>query len=180
MSSWTLGPTNGTLTLRTGVAGRAARMGHRLTLVMESWTISVEESSEGPASVRLVVEVGSLRVEQGEGGLTPLTGPEKAIVKANALKTLNAKRFPTIEFRSETISETAAGYRMHGPLTIHGVTQAVEIDLDVARDGADQQLSLTAEVSQKAYQVKPFSMAMGTLKVADLVIVSFEGRRQGA
>lgn len=180
VSSWTLGPEHGTLTLRTGVGGRAARMGHRLTIVMDSWTISVEEADGQPSSAELVVGVNSLRVDSGEGGLTPLSTPEKAVVRVNALKTLDAKRFPTIEFSAEKITEAVTGYRMHGYLTIHGVTQVVDIDLAVVEDGDDQQLSLTTEVSQRAYQVKPFSMAMGSLKVADLVTVSFEGRHQGA
>ncbi|MEU9807441.1 YceI family protein [Mycobacterium sp. NPDC050853] len=180
MSSWTLGPQNGTLTLQTGVTGRAARMGHRLTIVMESWTVSIDDSDDLPSSASLVVDVESLRVASGEGGLTPLTAPEKIIVRSNALKTLNAKRFPTIEFHAERITQSDAGYRLHGPLTIHGVTQIVDLDLVVVDSGDDQHLSLTTEVSQRAYQVKPFSMAMGSLKVADLVTVSFEGRHQGA
>ncbi|EUA68518.1 hypothetical protein I541_5563 [Mycobacteroides abscessus] len=77
MSSWTLGPENGTLTLHTGVTGAAARMGHRLTIVMDAWTISVDGPDDQPSAVSLVVDVDSLRVESGEGGLTPLTGPRK-------------------------------------------------------------------------------------------------------
>ncbi|ALR12335.1 S-adenosyl-L-methionine-dependent methyltransferase [Mycobacteroides saopaulense] len=176
MSSWTLGPENGTLTLHTGVTGRAARMGHRLTIVMASWTVSVEGPDDRPSSVSLVVDVDSLRVDSGEGGLTPLTPPEKSIVRSNALKTLNAKRFPTIEFHSEEITRNAAGYLMYGPLTIHGVTQLAEIDLAVAADGDDLRLSLNTEVSQRAHDIKPFSMAMGSLKVADVVTVSFQAR----
>lgn len=177
VSSWTLGPENGTLTLHTGVTGAAARMGHRLTIVMDAWTISVDGPDDQPSAVSLVVEVDSLRVESGEGGLTPLTGPEKTIVRSNALKTLNAKRFPTIEFHAEQIGKTAAGYLMRGALTIHGATQTVDIELSVTADGA---LSLSTDVSQRAYGIKPFSMAMGSLKVADAVTVSFEGRRPGA
>ncbi|AKC39560.1 YceI family protein [Mycobacteroides chelonae] len=177
MSSWTLGPENGTLILHTGVTGPAARMGHRLTLAMGTWTVSVEGPDERPSSASVIVEVDSLQVESGEGGLTPLSAPEKIIVRSNALKTLNAKRFPLIEFRAETITRTAANYGMHGPLTIHGVTQSVDLDLAVTDDGDDQLLRLTTEISQRAYQVKPFSMAMGSLKVADLITVSFEARR---
>ncbi|TDZ45803.1 YceI family protein [Mycobacteroides franklinii] len=177
MSSWTLGPENGSLTLHTGVTGAAARMGHRLTIVMDAWTISVDGPDDRPSSAVLVVDVHSLRVDSGEGGLTPLTPPEKSMVRSNALKTLNAKRFPTIEFRAEKITRNATGYLMHGPLTVHGVTHAVDIDLTVTADGDDQQLSLHTEISQRAYGIKPFSMAMGSLKVADLVTVSFEGHR---
>jgi polyisoprenoid-binding protein YceI len=177
VSSWTLGPENGTLILRTGVAGPAARMGHRLTLTMRTWTVTVDGPDDQPSSASVVIEVDSLQVESGEGGLTPLSAPEKIIVRSNALKTLNAKRFPLIEFHAETITKKTANYRMHGPLTIHGVTQSVELDLAVTEDGDDQLLHLTTEISQRAYQVKPFSMAMGSLKVADPVTVSFEARR---
>lgn len=177
VSSWTLGPENGTLTLRTGVTGAAARMGHRLTIVMDAWTLSVDGPDQQPSSVGLVVNVDSLRVESGEGGLTPLTAPEKAMVRSNALKTLNAKRFPTVEFHAEEITKQAAGYLLRGPLTIHGVSQVVEINLAVAADSDPPRLSLTTEVSQRAYDIKPFSMAMGSLKVADVVTVSFEGHR---
>ncbi|EUA68517.1 yceI-like domain protein [Mycobacteroides abscessus] len=83
-------------------------------------------------------------------------------MRSNALKTLNAQRFPTIEFHAEQIGKTAAGYVMRGALTIHGATRAVDIELSVAADGA---LSLSTDVSQRAYGIKPFSMAMGSLKV---------------
>lgn len=177
VASWKLGPENGTLTLHTDVGGRAARLGHRLTIVMDSWHIDVEGPDEHPTSVSLIVDVDSLRVVSGEGGLTPLSAPEKIVVRSNALKTLDAKRFPTIEFHANQISTTGSGYRLHGPLTVHGVSRVVDVDLTTAEDGDGWRLNVEAEVSQAAHKVKPYSLAMGSMKVADVIKVSFEGHR---
>ncbi|WP_231991978.1 YceI family protein [Mycobacterium sp. ACS4331] len=171
-----LDQSDGTLTLLTGVTGTAARMGHRLTIAMDSWRISVEESGGQPVSAQLTVDVDSLRVVGGEGGLTPLTGPEKLIVRANACKTLNAKRFPTIEFRAEQITGTPAGYHLRGPLTIHGVTNTIDVDVDVVDVDGVWQLGTRVAVSHKAFKIKPYSMAMGAMKVADIVTVEFSAQ----
>lgn len=179
-SNWTLDQANGTLSVRTGVTGRAARMGHRLTLVMESWRITVTGTPAKPTAAQLVVDVDSLQVVSGEGGLTPLTGPEKAVARGNALKTLDAKRFPTIEFRAEQFEKTADGYLLRGSLQIHGATKPAEVAVTVAQDGDGDgdgwALSASAEVSHKEFGIKPYSMAMGSMKVADLVTVSFTAR----
>lgn len=170
--------TDGTLTLHTGVTGRAARMGHRLTITMKTWTITVDwdpDAPNTPTAAKLVVDVDSFQVDSGEGGLTPLSGPEKGLVRGNALKTLDAKRFPTIEFDATGITKTADGYRLSGPLQIRGVTQPAEVDLTVTGGDDGWTLSCTAEVSHKDFGVKPYSMAMGAMKVADIVTVSFTG-----
>ena len=160
---------HGELTLTTGVTGRAAKMGHRLTIVMESWRIDIDWQDQTPVSAALVVDVDSLQVVAGQGGLTPLTSPEKAVARGNALKTLDAKKFPTIAFHAETITAVEGGYRLSGPLTIHGVSRPTEVDVTV--DG--RRLSCTAEVSQQDFKIKPYSMALGSMKVADVVAVAF-------
>ena len=161
-STWTLTDADGELTVGTGVAGRAARMGHRLTLLMKSWRIDVTWSAGTPVAAALVVDVDSLQVVRGDGGVTPMSGPEKAVARGNALKTLDAKRFPTIEFHPDTVDKSATGYRLSGSLTIHGESW---------------QLSARAEVRQSDFNVKPFSMMMGAMKVDDLVTVALDARR---
>ncbi|ORX07877.1 YceI family protein [Mycolicibacillus trivialis] len=170
----TLDDTAGTLTLRTGVTGRAARMGHRLTIAMSSWRATVDWDGSTPVAARLVVDVDSMRVVSGEGGLTPLSGPEKTLVRANALKTLDAKRFPTVEFEAESITARDDGYLLRGPLTVHGVSRPVEVALDVADDGSAHRLRVRTEVRHSDHKLKQYSMAMGTMKVADVVAVEFD------
>lgn len=59
--TWKLGPDDGTLTIHTGVGGRAARMGHRLTIAMNSWQIDVDWADGAPARVALGVDVDTTR-----------------------------------------------------------------------------------------------------------------------
>lgn len=173
---WVLDANDGELTVHTGVAGRAARMGHRLTIVMQSWQITVEWDAGEPVSAKLVVDVDSLQVLRGEGGVTPLSGPEKSVVRSNALKTLDAGKFATIEFAAEQITASDDGYRLQGPLTIHGVTQSVEVALTAHEDGETWLLAAESEVKQTEFGIRPFSMMMGSMKVADAVTVTFSAR----
>jgi polyisoprenoid-binding protein YceI len=176
-TTWSLTNTGGELTVHTGVAGRAARMGHRLTLLMESWQVSVAWSAGKPVAGQLVVDVDSLQVQRGEGGVTPLTGAEKAVARNNALKSLDAKRFPQIEFHADSITESGTGYLLAGPLTIHGVTKPVDVALALAVNGDQWQLSCQADIRQSDFGIKPFTMMMGTMKVDDVVRVAFGARR---
>lgn len=170
---WRLDGSHGELLIRTGVAGRAAQLGHRLTIAMRSWEASIQWASDEPVSAELTVDVGSLEVVRGEGGLTPLSGPEKILVRTNALRSLGARRFPRITFAAETIEKTDHGYRLTGPLTIRGKTRAQTVD--VRTDDLDGSWWLSSEttVRQSAFGIKPYSQLLGSLKVADDVVVSF-------
>jgi polyisoprenoid-binding protein YceI len=133
-------PAFGQLLVKTGVSGRASRIGHRLTIVMNSWQAAVSWTGDEPSAVELTVDVESLEVLRGEGGLTPMSGPEKALARANALNCLGAGRHPTISFRADDVERTADGYRLTGTLEIHGKARPRRIDLrveDLARHLAD-------------------------------------------
>ena len=176
-ASWSLGPSDGVLRIRTGVAGPAARMGHRLTIGVTQWRATVRWKGDKPVAAELTVPVDALQVLQGEGGVTPLTGAEKAIARANALKTLEAKKFPEIRFNAKEITPTPDGYRLSGSLEIHGRTRPRSVDLRVEDAGDFWQMAAQTPVSQEEFGVKPYSLLMGTLRVADEVVVSFEGKQ---
>lgn len=180
MDTWALGPDDGELTIRTTVAGRAARMGHRLTIVLNTWSATVDWQDDQPSAVHLTVEVDSLRIDSGEGGVTPLTGAEKTVARNNALKTLGAAKFPTIEFHSDTITATDGGYRLQGPVTIHGVGKPVDVAVAVTRTDTTWQIDGEATVDQTDFGVKPFSMMMGSMKVADQVTVALSAQAAAA
>ncbi len=73
-------------------------MGHRLTIAMTRWQATVNWEGGEPVTAELVVDTDSFEVLRGEGGVKGLSGPEKAVVRSNALKSLNASRFPEIRF----------------------------------------------------------------------------------
>jgi polyisoprenoid-binding protein YceI len=173
VSSWSLTPADGELHIITGVAGRAAKMGHRLTIGMQSWQATVRWAGGAPTGVELTVDVDSLEVLSGEGGVTPLAGPEKGVARSNALKSLDAKKFPQIRFTADEVAATADGYRLTGTVEIHGTSRPQSVDVAVDDRGDTIALSGRVQVTQSDFGVKPYSLFMGSLKVADEVTISF-------
>lgn len=170
---WTLGPADGELHLRTGVKGRAARMGHRLTIAMTRWTATVQWAGTDPAAAELAVEVDSFEVLSGQGGVKGLSGPEKALVRSNALSSLGADRFPEIRFKVNVIEESENGYRLTGALQIRGKQREHVIDLYTEDLGDSWRMSAESTVRQSDYGIKPYSLLMGSVQVADDVTLSF-------
>jgi polyisoprenoid-binding protein YceI len=173
VTQWIVGPESGELLLHTGVTGSAARMGHRLTIAMRSWQVVVDWDGDQPSAVEVTVELESLDVLRGEGGVAPLSGAEKMLVRSNALKTLQAKKFPQVRFRSAEIDRRADSFRLVGSLEICGRSGEQEVGVHVDQNGDPWQLSGEAVVAHTDYGIKQYSMLMGAMKVADQVRVSF-------
>ncbi|MGZ6780997.1 MAG: YceI family protein, partial [Mycobacterium sp.] len=126
---WNLDASDGQLLVKTGVTGRAAKLGHRLIIAMNSWQATVTWTGGAPTGVDLVVDVDSLEVMRGEGGAKGLSGPEKRLARSNALGILDADRFPQIHFSSDDVDKTDDGYRIVGSLQIHGTDRDCVVDL---------------------------------------------------
>ena len=153
-------------------------MGHRLTIAVTSWTASVEWSGGAPTAVTLDAEVGSLEVVHGEGGLTPLIGPEKVVAKANALKSFDADRYPSIRFRSTDITVVDSGFRLTGTAEIHGVSREITVDADVTDLGDRWHVESETAVRQSDYHITPYSQMFGAMKVVDEVTVTFDAEHR--
>ena len=171
--NWTLDAPDGELLIRTGVTGRAARMGHRLTMAMMRWQATVSWTGAEPVTAELTVEVDSLEVLRGEGGVKGLSGPEKVLVKSNALRSLDASRHPEIRFTAQVIDKTDDGYRLTGELQIRGKSRDRVIDLRTEDLGDSWRMSVESSVRQSDYGIKPYSLLMGSMQVADDVSLSF-------
>ncbi|MEU0499167.1 YceI family protein [Mycobacterium sp. NPDC006124] len=172
-TSWTLDASLGQLLLHTRAAGPGARFGHDLTIAMQAWEATVSWVDNGAAAMELTVEVSSFEVLKGSGGVKSLSGPEKAIVRSNALGALEVKRHPIIGFRSDDIEKSDDGYRLTGSLDIHGTTKPRTVDLHTEDLGDAWRVSCESVVRQTEFGVKPYSLFMGSLRVADDVTVSF-------
>jgi polyisoprenoid-binding protein YceI len=175
--TWSLEGSDGELLIRTGVAGPAAAMGHRLTLAMRQWRATAQWDGDEPVGAELIVEVGSLQVVRGEGGVTPLSGPEKILVRSNASRSLNAKRYPRITFEANAIDRTDEGYRLTGTLTIQATSREQVVDVRTDDHGTNWWLSSETAIRQSDFGIKPYSQLLGALKVADDVVVSFTAKR---
>jgi polyisoprenoid-binding protein YceI len=170
---WSIDPSDGELLVRTGVAGRAARMGHRLTIAMTRWHATVQWRGADPIVVELAVETDSFEVLRGQGGVKGLSGPEKVVIRSNALKSLQVNRFPEISFIADVIAKTDEGYRLTGRLQVRDKRREHVIDLRTEDLGDSWRISAESGVRQSDYGIKPYSILMGSVQVADDVTVSF-------
>jgi hypothetical protein len=159
----TIGPSNGSLKIMTGKEGAAAKMGHDLVLVVNSWEATVE-GGDSP-SISLTADPSSVEVESGSGGAKPLGDKDKADIKKSiGGKVLGSSQ---ITFKSSSVDDSAA----QGDLSIAGNSSSVSIPLSISGD----KISGRHTLSQKDFGIKQFSAMMGALKVKDQVTVEFEG-----
>ncbi len=158
--------TEGTVEVRTGVQGVAARMGHRLVLGVEDWSATVEFVGDEPVAVRFRAALGSLTVRSGSGGLTPLTPVDKQVIMYNAAKTLDVSTYPEVVFDGRI----GAGYMVSGELTMHGVSRPLQAQIDIA----DGRARASIPVVQTDFGITPYSLLIGRLKVADAVSVDLD------
>jgi polyisoprenoid-binding protein YceI len=165
-----LGPDNGTLTVKTGRSGAAAKAGHDLTIHVDAWEATLTIADDpSQSSLTLDADGDSLRVVDGTGGIQSLGDDDKKNIK----KTIDddvIKR-DSIQFRSTAVEGADNNLTVQGDLTLRGKTNPITFDLSVAEDGS---VSGTAVVKQTNFGMKPYSALFGALKVADEVTVAIE------
>ena len=168
--TYTLSPEDGTLAVRTGRTGAAAKAGHDLLLHVTDWEAKIEASSDPTqTAVALTADPTSLRVREGTGGMQALE--EKDTVSIREAIDSDVLRKQDIAFRS-TRAEARDDKRMHfeGVLTVAGASHPIAFDLEVA----DGRISGRAVVKQSDWGIKPYSILFGALKVADEVEVEID------
>lgn len=165
-----LGPDQGTVKVRTGVAGSASRMGHRLVLNVEDWSAQVEVTDGVVVSVQFRADLETLHVESGRGGVTPLTVVDKQVIRRNAAKVLDVGTYPEVTFSSTEIEVTEDTVTVTGDLTIRDVT--LPLTAELTRDG--DHVTGSIPVVQSDFGIRPYSAMLGQLKVLDEVTVDLD------
>jgi polyisoprenoid-binding protein YceI len=170
----TLGPENGTLSVRTKRTGVAAKAGHDLVIDVTAWQATLEVGDDAAqSSIALDADATSLRVREGKGGMQALGDDDKANIE-QTIDDEVLKQQP-IEFRSTTMEIAADGSRIgvQGALTLAGETAPIAFDVTVGADGV---LGGNAVVKQTEWGIAPYSTLFGTLKVVDEVEVVLDAR----
>jgi len=168
----TLGPENGTLSVRTGRTGAAAKAGHNLLIHVTAWQ-AIIEVGESPAQVSIALDVDatSLRVREGTGGMQALSDDDKASIEQTIDDEVLERK--DITFRSTAVQAADDGSRLgvQGELTLAGTTGPIAFDLAVGDDGT---LGGSAVVKQTDWGITPYSTLFGALKVVDEVEVEID------
>jgi hypothetical protein len=158
-----IGPSNGSLKVKTGREGAAAKAGHDLVLGVTSWEATVE-GGDNP-SIRLTADPSSFDVHEGTGGAKALSEKDKGEIKKSITgKVLGSSQ---ITFQSSEVTDSSA----KGDLSIAGSSSSVDVPLKV--NGGSISGSVT--LSQSEFGIKQFKALMGALKVSDQVTVEFQG-----
>jgi len=171
--TYELGPSTGTLAVRTGRTGAAAKAGHDLLLHVTAWRATLEVGEhEAPVRIALEADPTSFRVREGTGGMQALDDDDKANIE-QTIDDEVLKRQP-IEFRSTAVRDGDAGrLSVEGELTLAGNTRPIAFEVAMDEKGA---LTGSAVLKQSEWGMKPYSALFGALKVADDLEVSFEAR----
>ncbi|MGH8993123.1 MAG: YceI family protein [Acidimicrobiia bacterium] len=168
------GPADGELRVNVFREGAAARMGHDLVFGVRNWSakVTVDPSDLTRSSLEASAEVGSFSIVEARGGAKPLSRGDHADIRKNIEeKILDVGRFPTIEFRSTSVTmadETKA--TLTGELRIAGTSRPVDVALALANGRA----KATLTVVQSQWGIKPFKALMGALKVRDAVDITLD------
>ncbi|MEO9176398.1 MAG: YceI family protein [Gaiellales bacterium] len=170
--SYRLGPATGTLAVRTGRTGAAAKAGHNLLLHVTSWSASIVVAQD-PAETTLELEAdgASLRVIEGKGGMQALGDDDRASIVQSIDEDVLAGQSISFRSTSARVVDDGRGLHVDGDLTIRGTSHPVSFALEVDDAGT---LVGGAVLKQSDWGIKPYSTLFGALKVVDEVEVSIE------
>jgi polyisoprenoid-binding protein YceI len=174
-----LGPEHGRIVIRTTRDGLGRSAGHDLTIELPQWTGELTVTDDGsPAGLDVRMDLGSLLVRHGAGGVKPLTDRDRREIAVTARKVLGTDRHPEATFSAANFEPgTDGGGVISGDLTIAGTTRPVR--LQISQRGPDRFLATTS-VQQTQFGIKPYTAFLGALKVSDTIKVEIEADLSGA
>jgi len=127
-----------------------------------------------PASLQLKIKSASLAVTD------KVSASDRQKIEGTMRdEVLEVGKYPEIVFRSTNVSATKTGdgqyqAKVAGDLTLHGVTRPLTITAQLEFGDAVLRARGGFSLKQSSYEIKPVSVAGGTVKVKDELRFSFE------
>jgi polyisoprenoid-binding protein YceI len=150
----------------------AASAGHDLTIEATRWSGQLTVGDDGtPTALDVKIDMTSLTVREGTGGLKPLTDKDKRDIASNARKVLGADRHPESSFKATKFEPGADGGTITGTFTLAGQSQPIKLQVS---ETAGDSYHATTQVVQTSFGIKPYSGFFGALKVRDAVDVEVD------
>jgi polyisoprenoid-binding protein YceI len=173
--SYRIDPVKSQLTVHTEPEGLFGVMGHPLNIVAKDLSGNIFFSKEDPSqsSVKIEAKAASLSLAD------PVTEKDQTEIESNMReKVLAVEKFPEISFKStkvelEPVNEKEYKGRIHGELSLHGVTRSLTIPATVHLKGKTLAAEGKFPLHQTSFKIKPFSALGGTLKVKDELKIAF-------
>jgi polyisoprenoid-binding protein YceI len=158
----------GRVALLTARDGLAAQAGHDLTIEVSAWSGELTVADDGqPTELSVTLDLNSLVVREGTGGVKPLTDRDRREIAVTTRKVLGVDRHPEATFKASGFEPNPSGGGfIQGTLTLGGISRPLK--LHVAKTGPGS-FHATASVRQSEFGIKPYTAFLGALKVSDAV-----------
>jgi len=149
--------------------GLLARLAHDLKLQVERFSIVVDDSTK---AIKATFDPSSIQVVcaqiDGRDDPSTLSKGDKKKIHANVTKdVLRVRKYPEIRFESTNIVERGEGFAVEGTLQMHGKSR--NIQASIRADG--DRWATEVRVHQPDFGIKPYTAALGALKVKPDVLV---------
>jgi polyisoprenoid-binding protein YceI len=156
--------------------GLLARLAHDLKLQVERFSIEVDDSTHDikasfdPSSIQVVCA----QLDRRDDASVLSKGDKKKIYDNVTKDVLRVRKYPEIRFDSTHVVKRGEGFAVEGTLQMHG--QSRSIQGSIRADGDRWRTEL--KIHQPDFGIKPFTAALGALKVKPDVIVRLSVPRE--
>ena len=157
--------------------GLLSRLAHDLKLQVARFSIEADESTH---EIHATFDPSSIDVVcaqlDGRDDPSTLSQSDKSKIQDNITKdVLQVKKVPEIRFDSTGVVEREDGYAVEGTLRLHGRSKTIQTG--VRAQG--QRLVVEVRLHQPDFGIKPYTAALGALKVKPDVVVRVSVPREG-
>ena len=149
--------------------GLLSKIAHDLKHRVTRFTLHVDEKTH---VIEAEIDARSLKVEcvmkDGVEATSGLSDDDKRKIEEQILAdVLHADEHPMIRFTGSAVSQTRDGLRIEGTLALNHVTRPMTAMARRVNGHYEAEVS----IHQPAFNIKPFSAMMGTLKIKPDVVV---------
>jgi polyisoprenoid-binding protein YceI len=163
-------------TVRAFAGGFLSALAHDHNIAIREFTgeASFTYGTVQPASLRMTIKADSLSVTD------KVSASDRQKIEGTMRdEVLEVTKYPEIVFKSTgvTASKTGEGQyqgKISGELTLHGVTRPLTINAQLEFGDKTLQARGAFAVKQSSFDIKPVSVAGGTIKVKDELKFSFD------
>jgi polyisoprenoid-binding protein YceI len=170
-----LGPDRDRITLRTYREGLASTAGHDLTIGVSRWSGEMTTGDDGiPTALDVTIDMHSLTVISGSGGVKPLSDRDRREIAVTARKVLGADTHPQASFAAKSFEPsggTPSSGTMSGTFTLRGVAKPVQLQVSETVPG---RYHAATSIVQTEHGIKPYTGFFGALKVRNSVDVEVD------
>lgn len=94
----------------------------------------------------------------------------------HSAKGIDSEKFPEIKFTAKSIKKEGTNFNIQGDFHLHGVSKSISVPATVryVNFGKEIEVNGSFTIKQSEFGIEPFSAGMGTVKVADPVLIKFK------